>query len=95
MYTDDMTMPGIHTESGCGCEAAEDLRREALYNETTSIYRKTWGLAGYPVGMVFAPLQRFDNIYDLDTALARGTVFGELDLPFTCGEKMKGGGCND
>jgi hypothetical protein len=46
---------------------------------------------GYPVGMVYAPIQMFDSVYDLDTALKRGTRFGALDLPFVCGDKKKGG----
>lgn len=54
----------------------------------------SFGLQGYPVGMVYAPIQHFDHIFDLDTALYKGTIFEELDLPFVCGKKMKGGCCN-
>ncbi|MBO5110305.1 MAG: spore coat associated protein CotJA [Clostridia bacterium] len=31
--------------------------------------------------MVYAPCQRFEGLYDPDTALLRGTLFSELDLP--------------
>ncbi len=45
---------------------------------------KTWGLSDYPLAMVYSPLQVFDGLYDKETALCRGTIFKELDLPF-CG----------
>lgn len=53
-----------------------------------------WGLTGYPLASVYAPLQSFDDLYDTETALREGTVFKELDLPFT-GERRvgKGGNC--
>ena len=40
-----------------------------------------WGLSHHPLAMVFAPCQGFHSLYDVDTALARGTLFSELDLP--------------
>lgn len=56
--------------------------------------RKTWGLEGYPLASVYAPLQSFQNLYDADTALKNGTLFAELYLPFM-GESVanKGGNC--
>ena len=54
--------------------------------------RKSWGLEEYPLASVFAPLQQWRSIYDLDNGFGRGTIFKELDLPFLCGER-KGGGC--
>ena len=38
--------------------------------------------------MAYVPMQRFEQIYDLSTALKNGTLFPELCKPF-CG---KGGG---
>ena len=35
-----------------------------------------------PQAMVYSPHQCFDGLYDPDTALERGTLFKELDLPF-------------
>ena len=52
-----------------------------------------WGLDGYPLASVFAPLQSFDELYDLDTALARGTLFSKLDLPFEGDKRINKGGC--
>ena len=42
----------------------------------------SWGLVGYPIAMVYSTLQNFDELYDKDKALTRGTIFKELDLPF-------------
>ena len=53
----------------------------------------TWGLDSYPLASVYAPLQSFGNLYDLDMALKQGTVFTELDLPFMGRRIDKGGKC--
>lgn len=55
----------------------------------------SWGLDGYPLAMVYAPCQPFRNLYDLETALERGTLFSELDFPIETagGAKGNGGGC--
>ena len=52
--------------------------------------KHTWGLSDYPLGMVYAPLQQFRNLYDRETALRQGTLFRELDLPFH-GESVANG----
>jgi hypothetical protein len=39
-----------------------------------------------PLAMVYAVSQQFRNVYDPATGLAKGTVFAELDLPFTASE---------
>lgn len=48
---------------------------------------------GFPLASVYAPTQVFRNLYDIDEALMRGTVFKELDLPFMGLSIMKGGNC--
>ena len=63
--------------SGCSCENANS---------------RSWGLVGYPLGSVYAPLQEFDNLYDTETALKQGTAFAELDLPFMGDRRIKKGG---
>ena len=55
---------------------------------------RTWGLEGYPLAMVYAPLQKFDNLYDKEKALKQGTLFSELDLPFMGESVVKGGCCH-
>ena len=55
---------------------------------------QTWGIQSYPLASVYAPLQEFDDIYDINTALKQGTVFKELDLPFMGNRRVtKGGNC--
>ena len=55
--------------------------------------RGGWGLEGFPLAMVYAPVQCFRELYDIDTALMQGTVFKELDLPFMGASVTKGGCC--
>ena len=52
----------------------------------------TWGLQNYPLASVYSPIQHWRELYDEDTAIQKGTIFKELDLPFLCGDK-KGGNC--
>jgi len=35
-----------------------------------------------PIAMVYSPVQLWKELYDPHTALANGTLFKELDLPF-------------
>ena len=35
------------------------------------------------LAMAYVPWQQFRNLYDLDRALQVGTIFAELDKPFT------------
>ena len=53
----------------------------------------TWGLENDPLASVYAPLQAFRDLYDRETALHKGTVFSELDLPFMGQTVTKGGTC--
>lgn len=36
----------------------------------------------FPPAMVYVPWQHWHRVYDLDKALACGTIFPELDKPF-------------
>lgn len=40
-----------------------------------------------PLAMSYVPFQRWQNIYPLEKALKRGTMFADLDLPFKGGMK--------
>lgn len=51
---------------------------------------KTFGLDGYPLASMYAPLQEFRNLYDKETALMDGTLFAELNLPFMGASVTKG-----
>lgn len=38
----------------------------------------------FPIGMAYVPWQRFEGIYeDLEKAFCVGTIFSELNKPFT------------
>lgn len=50
------------------------------------------GLVDYALAMVYAPIADFRALYDPQTALSRGTLFRELDLPFRGDGKYAGGG---
>ena len=39
----------------------------------------------FPVGMCYVPWQKWRDLYNLETALKRGTLFSELDKPFQGG----------
>ena len=39
-------------------------------------------LDGYPLAMVYAPEQAFDQLYDCEAWLEKGTIFKALDFPF-------------
>lgn len=41
-------------------------------------------LQGMPLGMGYVPIQQWNQIYEPEKALGRGTIFPCLDLPF-CG----------
>ena len=59
---------------------------------------KGWGVSGHPLAMVYSPIQEFDKLYELDKGFNAGTIFTELDLPFS-GRSLKhkenSGGCYD
>lgn len=40
-------------------------------------------LASLPLAMAYVPVQPFGELYPPETALARGTLFAALFLPFT------------
>jgi len=44
-----------------------------------------------PLAMAYVPMQKWKTVYTNDVALNRGTLFPELDLPFTGHGGMKHG----
>ena len=77
-------------ESGCGCSCdgghhhGDDHHHGACdvcYGHE-GCGEGSWGLCDYPLAMAYAPCQIFRALYDPATALNRGTLFTELDLPF-------------
>ena len=58
---------------GCG-------RCRCAYNENARVCG--FGVENTVLAAVYAPLQAFDEVYDTDVALYRGTMFASLDKPF-------------
>ena len=74
-------------------ERLEGMEVCPLENRPNVGERRSWGLDGYPLASMFAPLQEWRSVYEPELGMSRGTIFKELDLPFVCGDR-RGGGCN-
>ncbi len=76
-------------DSGCRKEKDEQ-------SERSSCQHRGWGLHGYPLSMVYAPMQEFRDLYEPCVGFRRGTIFRELDLPLEAvadGRVTGGCGC--
>jgi hypothetical protein len=78
--------PREHASGGCGCGGQDAGDHHGHGNGCGCVGYEgcapdSWGLCEYPLAMVYSPCQVFRGLYDPDTALSRGTLFGELDLP--------------
>ncbi len=93
MYNDDYMTRVRMRRSVNGCPACERDGADRSAVSCSASQGSSWGLEGYPLASVFAPLQSFKDLYDLDTALERGTIFNQLYLPFVCSNSQKGGSC--
>lgn len=48
-----------------------------------------------PLAMAYVPWQTWRNVYDASVGLNKGSVFGELVLPFECASPVcRDNGCN-
>ena len=56
---------------GTGCESAP------------STVNGNMRLDALPLAMSYLPMQKWENLYDPEVGLDRGTIFACLDLPFT------------
>ena len=85
-------LPNRRHTCGCGVNGDDDDRSGMGEHCHQS---RRFGLEGYPLASVYAPLQEFRNLYDKETALKEGTLFAELNLPFMGRSVTKGGCLND
>ena len=58
-------------------------------NSNRGSYYSMDALGQFPIAMAYVPWQEWCNIYPAERALCRGTIFEELDKPFS----GKGGCC--
>ncbi len=100
MYKDQDSMPLCGMEEKCnrargisGCSSRENCGCDGAWTGTPVCNKRSWGLEGYPLASVYAPLQSFGELFDKEIALEKGTIFCELDLPFMGESVYKGGGC--
>lgn len=72
---------GDHNTShgGCGGHGHADSVLPCTCGSTCG--EVGWGLKDHPLAIVYSPCQAFCSLYDPETALGRGTLFSELDLP--------------
>ena len=63
----------------CLSGPAPEARNEGCDDSCTSDKRP---LTGYPLAMVYSPEQVFENLYEPEDGLSRGTVFAALEMPF-------------
>ncbi len=73
---------GCGNDTGCGCGCDNGCKGDKLpCGCGPACGESGWGLNDHPLAMVYSPCQTFCSLYDPETALGRGTLFSELDLP--------------
>ena len=59
-------------------------------------YTSEDSLSGMPLAMAYVPWQSWRNVYDAQTGLRKGTIFGELIFPFLyASPACRESGCHD
>ncbi len=73
------------SSGGCGCGNGNGIGNGGIGNGNGGMGNGSnggsWGLYGYPLAMVYAPVQSFDELYEPAEGLAGGTIFRRLELP--------------
>ena len=94
--SDDFIKQLLENGSSVSCNSSDAGENSCGCNENA---HKSWGLYGYPLAMVYSPVQEWRSLYDNEMGLKRGTIFKELDLPFrgmwSDGDGTCRGGCKD
>ena len=86
-------MEGIPVPSQLQRQEMPDHEHHCCEESCPSCREQGWGLDAHPLAMVYAPCQAFRHLYDPDTAINRGTLFSELDLPLEVALGTGGCGC--
>jgi len=74
-HGDGVVLPNSSNCGTCDCDRDEQAKVCGF------------GVENAVLAAVWAPLNRFEDIYDTDTAWRRGTMFAALDKPFYGGQK--------
>lgn len=78
---EEETVVPLHAMDGCGAGVCGEHHLKAC----------GFGVEEGVLAAVWVPMNRFDDLYDKETALRRGTMFAALDKPFY--GAMKGVDC--
>lgn len=71
--------------TGCGAASAAVVCPREPACDCHSPAEAAVTCVGQTVTMAYVPMQVWGDIYDVDRALCRGTLFRDLDKPFTGG----------
>ena len=83
MNTTEECIPSmLNLFDGCSCPLNKKDGKECGSCAFSAVDR-------FPLAMSYVPMQKFENLYNEEKALCRGTLFEDLDLPF----KGERGGC--
>lgn len=66
----------------CGCCADTTRSQNGLGTICTTVPVAEGCVDTYPLAMAYVPMQGWNELFDPASALTRGTIFRELDLPF-------------
>lgn len=70
---------GRNNRPSCPLDQSNESRQVTAPNAERECLRNM------PVAMAYTPIQRWNQVYDKERGLTRGTIFPELDLPFVMG----------
>lgn len=80
-------------DASCGTRGT-GIGGSCRYEPTVKCPDSKYGLDGYPLAMVYSPVQEWTELYCESEGLRRGTIFKQLDLPLEVVRKDgKGGFC--
>lgn len=89
-------LPADRGNCGC-CEHGGDVPAAVTVGASCPMQKQSYtddahegfGIRGGILAALYMPLQQYDDLYDEETALRRGTLFRALDLPFYGGKEGK------
>ena len=80
------TVSGLDAQLGVACAGRSNCG-ECACSADDKMKVCGFGVESGILAAVYAPLSRFEGVYDPDTAIRRGTMFEGLDKPFYGGGK--------
>lgn len=74
-----------HMSGDMSCDCNRDMERYMHEREREN----SCECDDYPIGMAYVPWQEFKDLHDTERGMHAGTIFMELDKPFTGRRSMK------